>query len=458
MKRKTECRSPEQITENASKTQRINNSSGLESGLSLHSNKMAAMLDMEVPHISQEEIQDQLGPHGDEKSLAMINLILSKQAEQMNSFLYKVHGQHKEAIAEAVALATHTVEKKYNTLLDKYKSLETRVIQMELQSRRNNLIIAGVKEEVGFKYHELKNWFNEFCKTTLGLEGEFLVERIHRLGAPPKKSENHENQRPRPPRLVIVKFTQYQQKMKLWGAVKKLKNTGYFLEDDYPEEIRNTRRSLQPIAAEARNVYKMDATVRIDKLLIDGRTYTIDQLNMLPACLFAAAHSSTWTEDVVGFFRKECPLSNHHPSPFVLDHEAYSCIEEHLLSQEALLFDDRETAHKIRSTDNPVEMLRHRKDMIRNNPKYSREIFEKEAPQILLNGLRAKFLQNDHCKTFLLKTEKRTIVEASPYDRFFGIGYGHRSKEPERNFLLNRDKWGNNALGKGLMTVRDEVS
>lgn len=456
MKRKTDVRSPQQITENANKSQRTSHNSGLElDPVCVHSNKMAAMMELEVPTISAKDIQDELGIHGDEKLMALVKVIFSKQAEMMNAFLIKVNDQNKESIDLAVARTKHTEDVKYKKLLDKYKVLENRVIENELQSRRNNVIISGVKEEVGFKYQELKTWFDDFCKNTLKLEGEFMIERIHRLGSHPK---NYENQRPRPPRLVIVKFNQYQQKMKLWGAVRNLKNTGYFLDDDYPEEVRRIRRSLQPIAAEARNVYKMNATVKVDKLIVNGRSYTKDQLHMLPECLFAAAHSSTWTNDVVGFFRAECPLSNHNPSPFVIDEDPYSCIEEHLLSQEALLFDDTYTASRIRSTDNPVEMLRYRKEMIRNNPKYSKEIFEKEAPQILLDGLRAKFQQNDYCREFLLRTGKRVIVEASPYDRFFGIGYGHRSKEPERNFLLNRDKWGNNALGKGLMKVRDELS
>ena len=457
MKRKTDARSPQQVQENSNKLARITDISDSNSEvdcLPSHSNKMAAMMDLELEPITEHEIYDQLGEHGDDKSHAICNVILQYQNDQNNKLLSKLKDHSTELIGKAVKIATDTMESKYNTLLTKYKTLEDRVINMELQSRRSNLIISGINEAVGFTDEVLRKWFSEFCAHTLKLEGEILVERIHRLGAPPKNVENQPSGRPRPPRLIIVKFTQYQQKMMVWSARQKLKDTKIFLDDDYPEEIRRIRRHLLPIAKEARVSHDMKATVRVDRLLINGNSYTKDQLHLLPECLHAVANSSTWTNEVVGFFRSECPLSNHNPSPFVLGNDTYSCIEEHLLSQEALLFDDTETAKKIRSTEDPVQMLRYRKDMMRNNPNYNKEMFEKEAPAILIEGLRAKFAQNEHCRKFLMKTGKRHIVEASPYDRFFGIGYGHRDK----NFILNRDKWGNNALGKGLMTLREEIN
>lgn len=451
MKRTVNDRSPQQAPE-SSKLPRIDQDvTGLKSDLNcLLSNKMAAILDMDYS-VSSEHIQDQLGPHTDDKSLALVNAILNLQAEQFKKLTSNVSKQTSELIEQAVAAATKPLEMKYNTLLTKHNVLVDRVINMEMQERRNNLIISGISEQVGHTYEDLSLWFHKFCKEKLKVNDEIIIERIHRLGAPPR--EGDQSNRPRPPRLIIVRFAQFQQKMKVFGARRELKETRIFLDDDYPAEIRQIRRHLLPIAKEARDVHKMMATVRVNRLIINGASYTKDQLHLLPKCLFEVAHSSTWTEDVVGFFRKECPLSNHNPSPFILDNEPYSCIEEHLLSEEALLFGDEMTANNIRATDDPVEMLRHRKHMIRNNPRYNRAEFEIAAPEILLKGLRAKFAQNDYNREFLLKTGTRQIVEASPYDRFFGIGYGHRDK----NFLTRRDDWGNNALGKGLMAVREEL-
>ncbi len=51
----------------------------------------------------------------------------------------------------------------------------------------------------------------------------------------------------------------------------------------------------------------------------------------------------------------------------------------------------------------------------------------------------------------LLATGTREIVEASPYDRIWGVGF----TEAHADDL--RDEWGLNLLGKALMTVRERL-
>lgn len=449
MKRTVDARSPQQIEESVNKKARNTNISDTSVVSCLPSNKMAAMVDIQLSltPMTSQEITDILGPHGDEKMVAICNLLSNAMDEKLIKLYNTLKVQNQELVTKTKE--TRILEIKYSKLETKYHALENRVINMELQMRRSNVVISGVPEDVGYTHDDLIRWFNKFCCDKLKLTQKLTIERIHRLGAPPRQGESF---RPRPPRMIIVGFTMFQEKMLFTGARYELKGTQIFIDDDYPAEIRKVRRHLLPIAKEARSLPDMKATVRIDKLVLNGVSYSKNELHLLPRSLFPVANSSTWTDEIVGFFRCECPLSNHNPSPFVIGDESYSCVEEHLLSEEALLFDDVVTASKIRDTEDPVLMLRYRKDMHRNNPKYSRDTFEKEAPRIILEGLRAKFQQNKHCLDFLLKTGTRHIVEASPYDRFFGIGYGHRDK----SFIANRDKWGQNLLGRSLMIVRDE--
>lgn len=49
----------------------------------------------------------------------------------------------------------------------------------------------------------------------------------------------------------------------------------------------------------------------------------------------------------------------------------------------------------------------------------------------------------------LLGTGERELVEASPFDRVWGIGF--REKDVIK---AGRDRWGQNLLGKALMEVR----
>lgn len=62
-----------------------------------------------------------------------------------------------------------------------------------------------------------------------------------------------------------------------------------------------------------------------------------------------------------------------------------------------------------------------------------------------------KFSQNEKFKEFLLSTADRILVEASPYDKIWGIGM--LETDPKAN---DPSQWnGENLLGFALMEVRD---
>jgi len=66
----------------------------------------------------------------------------------------------------------------------------------------------------------------------------------------------------------------------------------------------------------------------------------------------------------------------------------------------------------------------------------------------------AKFSQNEKLKTFLLNTGTRVLVEASPYDKIWGIGLSADQENIENPLTWN----GENLLGFALMEVRDLIS
>lgn len=51
----------------------------------------------------------------------------------------------------------------------------------------------------------------------------------------------------------------------------------------------------------------------------------------------------------------------------------------------------------------------------------------------------------------LLATGERELAEASPMDRIWGVGF------VEKDAGANRHSWGENLLGKALMTVRERL-
>lgn len=65
----------------------------------------------------------------------------------------------------------------------------------------------------------------------------------------------------------------------------------------------------------------------------------------------------------------------------------------------------------------------------------------------------AKFTQNEALKQFLLATGTKVLVEASPYDRIWGIGL--LADDPKAS---HPSTWqGENLLGFALMDVRDAI-
>jgi len=64
-----------------------------------------------------------------------------------------------------------------------------------------------------------------------------------------------------------------------------------------------------------------------------------------------------------------------------------------------------------------------------------------------------KFGQNDALREYLLSTGESILVEASPYDRIWGIGLGEN--DPRR--LDPREWQGENLLGFALMEARDRL-
>lgn len=66
-----------------------------------------------------------------------------------------------------------------------------------------------------------------------------------------------------------------------------------------------------------------------------------------------------------------------------------------------------------------------------------------------------KYSQNEDLKQQLLATGDLTLVEASPYDKIWGIGLG---LDEEDYILADPNNWdGKNLLGKALVEVRSKL-
>jgi ribA/ribD-fused uncharacterized protein len=94
------------------------------------------------------------------------------------------------------------------------------------------------------------------------------------------------------------------------------------------------------------------------------------------------------------------------------------------------------------------------KNLGRKVKNYDEQIWARVRFEVVVKSNYAKFSQNDNLKKILLETKDAILVEASPYDRIWGIGL-----EIDNPDVNNPDKWrGQNLLGKALIEVRKQLS
>ena len=134
---------------------------------------------------------------------------------------------------------------------------------------------------------------------------------------------------------------------------------------------------------------------------------------------------------------------------FKVDGRIYNCAEQYMMAEKARIFGDMKILQAIlQETDQKTIKGLGRK--VRN---FDEAIWDKLKYAVVIKGNYHKFSQNKNMRDFLLKTEDAVIVEASPYDRIWGIGLKESDLDAQDPFSWR----GKNLLGFALMEVRDEL-
>lgn len=143
------------------------------------------------------------------------------------------------------------------------------------------------------------------------------------------------------------------------------------------------------------------------------------------------------------------PLSQWPKSEFFVNDIKYNCAEQWMMAKKAELFEDFDTLDQIMSESSPKEQ----KALGRTVQNFDLPIWEANARRIVYRGNFHKFYQNDEFREALFATKGKTLVEASPVDRIWGIGLAEDNPD-----ALDRTKWlGKNWLGETLTKVRDDL-
>ena len=149
-----------------------------------------------------------------------------------------------------------------------------------------------------------------------------------------------------------------------------------------------------------------------------------------------------------GSITQSC-LSQWFAASFEIDGVSYPTAEHWMMASKARLFSDEESLELILTSIDPKTA----KALGRKVKGFDGDVWDTHCLRLVTAGNAAKFRQNPNLRDYLLSTESLVLVEASPYDRIWGIGLratAEKAKHP--------DTWeGQNLLGFALMDVRSAL-
>ena len=217
-----------------------------------------------------EDITDVLGECHELSSQSSIAAKVAVILTESDNFIEKVTSKIYEAISldlETTNKRASQIARQVDTLKINETALTQKLDELEQYSRRNCLLIHGIKETSDEKTDILSlNIMNQKLKLNNPIQPSDL-DRTHRLGKP--KQTGSDTTRPRP---IIVKFISYAKRSDVFRNKRFLKATGTTISENLTvvrSGLLKAAQSKQSVV----NAWSMDG--RIICLLNNGKRFTI---------------------------------------------------------------------------------------------------------------------------------------------------------------------------------------
>ncbi|AIQ47075.1 GTP cyclohydrolase [Paenibacillus sp. FSL R7-0273] len=154
-------------------------------------------------------------------------------------------------------------------------------------------------------------------------------------------------------------------------------------------------------------------------------------------------------EQFTYFYKSHSPFSQWFPCSFTVGDNHFNSAEQYMMYCKARLFGDEERSRRILLARIPREQ----KELGRQVKGFEQSKWELHCKDIVYEGNKEKFIQNEELLQQLLDTQGTTLVEASPTDRIWGVGL--TEDDPA---IRSRSTWrGSNWLGEVLTTLREDL-
>lgn len=288
------------------------------------------------------------------------------------------------------------------------------------------------------KLEEIRNTFKAYFK-------DFLIEL-------PEKIKNYDYFTHNPSNWFIIYSLGYDDKKIpciYFSAEHKMTNPRHFLINEIGEFI-----ALEPF----QESFSYDNKISGDKEKKEQEFYeynqkvdSIQRLNGVATNYNSFANINYYknTHSFHYFWGTSSPFSQWHKCSFEYLGNFFNTAEQYMMFQKALLFEDYDVASKILETSNPKKQ----KELGRLVKNFDNKVWQENARRIVYEANKLKFLQNPSLLQELMDTKNKFLVEASPDDSIWGIGYAEN--DPEAKDI---NKWrGTNWLGCILTLLRNDI-
>lgn len=311
-------------------------------------------------------------------------------------------------------------------------------------NNRNNLVVVGLSEDPN---KETSVVFKDFLINKMKLNN-IKFTNAQRIGTSPvDPSASYA-------RPILVHFPLLPQRNRVWRkrlAVQE--NPGEHkvtIHADLPKQLRDDIQALYKVAR-AINSSGRDHFARVHdyRLEFNDQVFLPSELELLPLEFRPSTLAAPRSETALAFFSKYTILSNHHPSIFHVNGCKFHSMEQFLAYRRAQISSQPSLVQRASQATDPVQAKFILSALREDNVQRWDEIVE----SVVLEGLEAKFRQNNHMREFLTSTHNLTLGEASTNPRW-GIGMSIDDRD-----VLDVSKWkeSGNLLGRCLMKTRDTL-
>ena len=125
----------------------------------------------------------------------------------------------------------------------------------------------------------------------------------------------------------------------VWKGRGKIRHLKFWMAEDFAPEMQEKRQILKPILKHAiDNNLSEKAYLVFDKLIIDGATYSVENLIQPPDELDPVkVVNSTIGDKVAAFHNRYSPFSNFYEAKFTLEGQEYQHVEQYFWKKKKLI-------------------------------------------------------------------------------------------------------------------------